>query len=371
MMYNIACQGHNKETAVLFQEKLPDSVKLIFLPEKSILSEYVRNHPVLAVVLSFENRLPTPKDLVALKTLVGLPHVPAIIVVAPKITPSQAICVMKNGAYDCLCGAVSGEALGLVINRLIKENTPKTREGDLLLGEGATMCALKDKLYQYAKIDHSVLINGETGSGKELAAKTLHQRSPRKDAPFVPINCAMFSDELLGAELFGTCSGAFTGATNRAGIIEMAHKGSLFLDEIGDLSLAAQAKLLRFTEDRILQRMGSNKKKHIDVRIIGASNCDLKKRMQEGAFRSDLFYRLNLLKITMPSLREHAEDIPVLVRFFLKRAVSEYKDIDNAAMKTLVEYDWPGNVRELQSVLIRSALKANGHMIRTCDLVFE
>ena len=370
-MYRIIYNGSDEDAFSYLQNGLPDTMELIFTPDKNKLHEILRTHSPHAVVLPFTDPLPIPEDLAHLQMLVALPRVPGVIVIARNLTVSQAVCIMRNGAYDCFSGPIPGNVLGLVVNRLISETNPTHSSNDLIFGQSQVITALREKLHRYANLDYRVLITGETGSGKELAAKTLHLNSSRKNGPFVPVNCASYPDDLLETELFGSSRGAFTGSIDRVGLFESAHGGVIFLDEIGELSLSGQAKLLRVIEEKAMRRMGSNRLHRIDARIIAATNQDLKKLTAAGHFRSDLFYRLNLLEVKTPPLREHREDIPLLVRSYLGKIPGVSRQIDCTAMRILVEHHWPGNVRELQSVVLKSALNAGEKTVRGDDIQFD
>jgi transcriptional regulator with GAF, ATPase, and Fis domain len=213
-----------------------------------------------------------------------------------------------------------------------------------------------------------VLIAGETGTGKELVARAIHHSSPRSPKPFVAVNCAAFTETLLESELFGHERGAFTGASHaREGLFEAAHEGSLFLDEAGEMSMAAQAKLLRVLTDGLVLRIGSTKPRQVDVRLIVATHRDLRQRAQEGLFREDLYYRLAVVPLPVPALREHLEDIPELCTLFLAQAARDLKvsprKISAEAMRALMNYDFPGNIRELRNLVERASILSTGDEI--------
>jgi transcriptional regulator with PAS, ATPase and Fis domain len=224
-------------------------------------------------------------------------------------------------------------------------------------------------LEKYSDLPYPVLITGETGSGKELAARTIHSQSNRRSGPFTAVNCASFPDDILGSELFGSRRGAFTGSVDRPGLFESSNGGTLFLDEIGELSIQGQACLLRVIEDGEVRRIGANTTRAVDVRVVAATNRDLRYSMKNGIFRSDLFYRLNLLGVTVPPLRKRREDIPDLSRDYLRKIRSDvHWRVESAAMALLVRHAWPGNVRELQSVLLRATLTAENGVLRAGDI---
>jgi Nif-specific regulatory protein len=222
-----------------------------------------------------------------------------------------------------------------------------------------------------AGTDATVLLFGESGTGKELIAKTIHFQSKRAKGPFVAINCAAIPENLLEAELFGSEKGAFTGAVKRIGKFEQANKGTIFLDEVGELPISLQPKLLRVLQERTLEPLGSSKTLKVDVRIISATNKDLSEEIRKGNFREDLFWRLNVIPIYIPPLRERKEDIPLLIDYYLKSFCGIYKknvSIDEDALKLLISYEWPGNVRELSNTIERLVVMSEGRVIKPYDL---
>ncbi len=237
-------------------------------------------------------------------------------------------------------------------------------------GESQAMERAKEVLKHYAQTDAPVLLQGATGTGKELFAHALHQESRRSKGPFVSINCAAIPLELFESELFGYAAGAFSGAQRdgKMGQIELADKGTLFLDEIADMPLPAQTKLLRVLEDKVVYRVGSVSGKRVDFRLVAASNRDLRTRIEEGAFREDLFYRLNTLIVRIPPLRERKSDIPLLVRHFLDRLDRRSLSCTDAAMNALMNYPWPGNIREMKNVIEQASMLCKGSAIDTSDL---
>jgi transcriptional regulator with PAS, ATPase and Fis domain len=242
-----------------------------------------------------------------------------------------------------------------------------------MIGNSPAMRKVVQLLEQAAPSDSNVLIIGETGTGKELAARTIHQLSPRRDRPFVAFNCGAFAEELLSNELFGHEKDAFTGATTRkAGLIEAAHQGTVFLDEIGDMPLNMQVKLLRVIEEKEVLRIGATQPVPVDVRFVAATARDLGGESENNRFRRDLYYRLNVITITMPPLVSRTEDIPLLIHHFLARKSQqigkEIKGVDPEAMEILCQYSWPGNVRELENVIERAVVMARDSAIRLFDL---
>jgi two-component system nitrogen regulation response regulator NtrX len=279
----------------------------------------------------------------------------------------MAVRATKNGAYDFLEKPLSLERVVLVAQRALERSTLETENRALresltkkwaLVGETPAMESLRRQVESAAKGPARVLITGESGTGKEVVARRLHALSPRADRPFVELNCAAIPQELIESELFGHEKGSFTGAFERKrGKFELADGGTLFLDEIADMSPQTQAKLLRVIEMQQFQRVGGSKDIKVDVRVIAATNKDIPSRIKEGLFRDDLYFRLNVIPITTPPLRQRIEDIPLLVDHFLGLLAAEYgqpkKALTPEAMKRLKERDWPGNIRELRNLIER------------------
>jgi transcriptional regulator with GAF, ATPase, and Fis domain len=245
-----------------------------------------------------------------------------------------------------------------------------------MIGTSAAMTALQAHIRRIAPTEATVLITGESGTGKELVARSLHRQSRRRTQPFVPVDCAALPESLLESELFGHEKGAFTGAAiGRPGLFELAQKGTLFLDEVAELPLSLQAKLLRVLEARQLRRLGGRQLISIDVRLIAATNRDLAKAMENGAFREDLFYRLNVIPIHVPPLRQRREDIPLLSAYFLRSGVpataAAPREFAPEALELLEHYGWPGNVRELKNTVERARALANRPAIEPEDLPVE
>jgi len=245
-----------------------------------------------------------------------------------------------------------------------------------IIGKTPAMRKLFDLIEAIKETDSTVLITGESGTGKGLFARAIHDLSPRRERPFVKVNCAALTETLLESELFGHVKGAFTGAVaDRVGRFEAAEGGTVFLDEIGDISPAVQVKLLRVIQDREFERVGSSRTQAVDVRVIAATNRDLRAAVREGRFREDLFYRLNVIPLVVPPLRERREDIPLLVDHILKRlrarGLDRVRAVSPEAMRCLVDYSWPGNIRELENVLERGAVCARGAVLSAADLPEE
>jgi DNA-binding NtrC family response regulator len=295
-------------------------------------------------------------------------------------TVSSAVEAMKKGAENYLLKPLDPEALGAVVDRamekarLVQEARrlrDRLRERNAfshVVSADPKMEAVLELVAQVGPSRASVLVTGESGTGKELIAEAIHLASPRAKAPFVRLHCAALSESLLESELFGHERGAFTGAVGRReGRFKQADGGTLFLDEIGEISSAVQVKLLRFLQERTFERVGGNESLKVDVRVIAATNRDLQAEIKRGAFREDLFYRLNVVTVELPALRERRADIPVLASFFLRRYAAENgKTIDtfaDDALATLLEHRWPGNVRELENVVERAVVLCEGPQI--------
>jgi DNA-binding NtrC family response regulator len=274
---------------------------------------------------------------------------------------------MRRGAYDYLVKPIDIDQLRTLVEQAGRRATKTLRRGDWaggggdfefdgVRGKNAAMQGIFEVLRRVAPTNISVLIEGPSGTGKELLARAIHENSPRRPKPFRPVNCAGLSETLLESELFGHVKGAFTGATgDRKGLFEIADKGTLFLDEIGDMPLNMQAKLLRFLEDGIVIPVGSHKPTVVDVRVISATNHDLIKLIDEKRFRQDLYFRIKGVSITLPTLRDRPEDIPEFVNYFLKEAAAEtgsaVTGVTDAVMTILCDYEWPGNIRQLRNCI--------------------
>jgi DNA-binding NtrC family response regulator len=322
--------------------------------------------------------LPGTRLLQALKN--RLPGVP-LIAIAPQATVEGAIQAIQSGATDYLGRPLSPGLLTDKIARALNElrtrrglaaarDVAKDRYGfSQLLSRSPRMLAVFDQIQAVAKTDATVLIRGETGTGKELVARAIHERSRRKDRPLIGINCGAFTETLLESELFGHEKGSFTGAIGRRqGVFEMADGGSLFLDELGETSLSVQVNLLRVLEDLTFRRVGGTETIEVDVRIVAATNVNLEGAVKDGKFREDLFYRLNVFPILLPPLRERVEDIPLLMRHFLDDAAREYElkspAISPDALDLILRYRWPGNVRQLRAMCERWVILCEDNELR-------
>jgi two-component system response regulator AtoC len=308
-----------------------------------------------------------------------------VIIITAYATVDTAVLAMKEGATDYVVKPINPEELSLIISRII-ENQSLIRENVLLrkelkksyqfqdlISKNPRMQEIFEHIRTVADSKSTVLIQGESGTGKELVSRAIHNLSPRRDAPFISLSCGTLTDSLIENELFGHEKGAFTDAKFlKKGKIELADGGTLFLDEIGDISLKTQVDLLRVLQEKEIRRVGGTEIIKVDVRFIAATNSDLKKLVETDKFREDLYYRLNVINISLPPLRERKEDIPLLCSHFLKKFNIEMKkEIDRTseeAMSILMTYEWPGNVRELENTIERAIVVSKESLIRPEDL---
>jgi DNA-binding NtrC family response regulator len=306
-----------------------------------------------------------------------------VVMMSGNATIDTAVQATKGGAHDFIEKPLSGDKLlitvqnALSFSRLATEHQRmrgRVRTDFAMIGKGAGMRAIFDKVAKTAPTTGRVLITGENGTGKELVARAIHDHSKRADGPFIKLNCAAIPSELIESELFGHEKGAFTGATNqRRGKFELADGGTLFLDEIGDMNPSAQAKVLRVLQENELERVGGGETIKVDVRVVAATNKDLQKEIAEARFREDLFYRLAVVPIELPPLRARREDIPQLVEHFLAQVCADnmrrLKKVASGAMTLIMQHDWPGNVRELKNVVERLAiLTGDAEIITEADV---
>jgi len=322
--------------------------------------------------------LPGRDGLDVLEDIRRLLSPPEVVMISGHGTVETAVRATKAGAFDFLEKPLSLEKTVLTVRhaferRLAAERQRAERDDYLaansIVGRSPAIEALIADIRTAAPTSGRVLIFGENGTGKELVARHVHHLSRRRDQAFIAVNCAAIPDELIESELFGHVRGAFTGAVaSKRGKFALADRGTLFLDEIGDMSVRTQARVLRVLEDQVLQPVGSTESVEVDVRIIAATNKDLEKEVEKGAFREDLFFRLNVIPFRVPPLRERREDVPLLVRHYLDRYCAEHgrerKEVDEAALDALMAYRWPGNVRELRNVVERLVIMEPGHRIK-------
>ncbi len=314
-------------------------------------------------------------------------HTPVIVMTAFG-SIETAVEAMKAGAADFLPKPFSLDHLMTVVNkalelRALRDENPELRaeltqryEFDNIVGRSGAMREIFVTVERVGPTRATVLLCGESGVGKDLIARAIHHHSPRADRPFIKINCTALPENLMESELFGYEKGAFTGANaTKPGKFEQADTGTVFLDEIGDVPASVQVKLLRILQEREFERLGSNKTRHIDVRVLAATNVDLRAALEQGTFREDLYYRLNVLPINIPPLRERKEDIPFLAEHFVKKLKKDLgtpvEAISDAAIQRLLEYHWPGNVRELENVIERSMVLAPGAVLEASDIKLD
>jgi two-component system, NtrC family, response regulator AtoC len=313
------------------------------------------------------------------------PETPVVMITAHG-NEKIAVEAMKLGAEDYVPKPFDNDEIRLVVKRAL-ERTQLARENrmlrarlerelgfDNLIGSGKAMRSIFATIQKVAETDLTVLIRGESGTGKELVAQALHQHSARRTGPFVAVNCAAIGRELVESELFGHEKGAFTGAeARRVGRFEAAHGGTIFLDEIGDMAPETQAKVLRVLQERSFERVGGTKPLSVDVRVVAATHSDLERDVKEGRFREDLYYRLQVVEIAMPALRERLEDVPALALRFLEQLAERHgrpaRRLAPSALAALAAHAWPGNVRELRNVVERAAVLASGEEIEASDLM--
>ena len=336
--------------------------------------------PGMDLVLT-DLKLPGMDGLAFLEQLRSQNMLTPVIVMSAFGTVENAVEAMKKGAVDFLPKPFSLDHLTVVVEkalevRQLREENRELREAlgerykfENIIGFGAGMQEIFATITRIAPTRATVLLCGESGVGKDMIARAIHQHSPRKDRPFVKINCTAIPENLMESELFGYEKGAFTGANiSKPGKFEIANTGTVMLDEIGDVPGSIQVKLLRVLQEREFERLGSNKTQHTDVRVIAATNVDLREALEQGTFREDLYYRLNVVPLNIPPLRERKEDIPYLVEHFAAKFGGE---ISEGAMERLVAYHWPGNVRELENVVERSILLARGPRVEADDVRIE
>ncbi|MCB2193172.1 MAG: sigma-54 dependent transcriptional regulator [Deltaproteobacteria bacterium] len=335
------------------------------------LAQY-HDHPDLDVVLA-DLKMPAMNGLDLFRRMSYESDAPPFVIMTAHATARSAVEALKQGVADYLFKPLDYEELSIVLDKAIRQRR-MSRELDSLrrrvesegsfhgiIGTSPVMTEVFDLVRTVGPTDASVLIHGETGTGKELLARALHAESPRATGPLVCINCAALTESLLEAELFGYVKGAFTGASgDKKGRLELADGGTLFLDEIGHMSLALQAKLLRFLQERTFEPVGGHTPRRVDVRLLAATNLDLNQLIEKGKFLGDLVYRIEVIGLDLPPLRQRSEDIPLLVKYFVERMSQRYSKpvvgVSPRAMQALMEHPWPGNVRQLENVIARAVI---------------
>ena len=345
--------------------------------------ELVRERPYDLILMDI--RMAEMSGIEALKQIKDYnPAIPILIMTAYSSVDS-AVEALKAGAYDYLTKPLDFDVLKITLERALEHSALKVENKYLkdklsadyelknIIGKSRTMKELIDMLAMIAPSEATAMITGESGTGKELIAKSIHHNSSRKNHPLVIVNCAALTETLLESELFGHEKGAFTGADKlREGRFMQANKGTIFLDEIGETSATMQAKLLRVIQEREIQRVGGNDTLKVDVRILAATNKNLKEEVESGRFREDLYYRLNVVTLDVPPLRERQEDVPLLAQHFLKKFAEknrkDVRDFSPLAMDMLIKYNWPGNVRELENTIERAVILLIGEHITEKEL---
>lgn len=372
-----------KNTREGLARALQRSYEVVLAEDGRRALEILETQPV-DIVLS-DVRMPGMDGLTLLSRALARQPQPLVILLTAYGTVETAVEAMKHGAYDFLTKPVNLDQLELKLkqalrshevegeNRALREQLDAKFGLENILGHSPVMQEVFDTIRQVAPTRATVLIEGESGTGKELVARAIHQIGPRAQGPFIPVHCAALSKTLLESELFGHEKGAFTGATERRqGRFEMADGGTLFLDEIGEIDSAVQVKILRVLEEHKFERVGGSEMLEVDVRLLAATNRDLRKMVEEGKFREDLFYRLYVVNIHLPPLRDRLGDIPLLVQHFLRELATENQKpvagITPDALDLLTAYRWPGNVRELRNVMERMVVLSRGDKLTVRDL---
>jgi two-component system response regulator AtoC len=384
--YNLLIVDDEEPLRVLLESELSDSEE--FTVDSAADGGQAINKIQAKVydVVLLDIRMPRVSGIEVLKFVQEYSPTTQVIILTNYADVKTAIQTIKMGAYDFLPKPYDIEELFNTIhraierrqlfidNKLMKSELSRKAGTSELIGQSPAFLRLVDSASRFAQSDSFVLIQGASGTGKELIANLIHRRSPRNNRPFVAVNCAALSDTLLESELFGHEKGAFTNAyTTKQGLVEVANGGTLFLDEVGDISLTIQPKLLRFLETGEFRRVGGTNLLTVDVRVLTATNKDLLEEVKAGRFREDLLYRLNVVTLRVPPLKERVEDIPVLAEFFLSRKskASNTKKLTPAALALLKSYDWPGNVRDLEHALEGAMLLASGDSIEEADLAIH
>jgi DNA-binding NtrC family response regulator len=371
------------------QEALKDRLEslghrvLVVGDGKAALESIARDSPQMAFL---DIEMPGMKGMEVLKEIHRRDQDLPVVMITAYGTIDLAVEAMKEGAFDFIPKPFKGAHVAMVVHKALEQQRLKhsmamlgeeiDKRYRLVVGKSDKMNAAIDSAKKAAATSSTVLLLGESGVGKELFARAIHNWSERKDRPFVAINCVGLSRDLLESELFGYERGAFTGAQQRKkGKIELANSGTVFLDEIGDISETLQTKLLRFLQEREFERLGGTELIRVDVRIIAATNRNLQAAIKEGRFREDLYYRINVVPLALPPLRERKEDIPQLARHFIQRCSGQAKrnftELSGDALEKLMAYDWPGNVRELANVVERAIVLGQPPTIEADDLPLE
>ncbi|MBI2156448.1 MAG: sigma-54-dependent Fis family transcriptional regulator [Candidatus Rokubacteria bacterium] len=369
-----------------FRLMLEDDYEVLDAGDGAAALEILRVTQVDLVLLDI--RLPEADGIEVLERIKALDEGVEVVLATAVKTVRTAVAAMKLGAFDYLTKPFEEDELLAVVRRALEKRSlerevaflrgelARTHDVEEIVGRHPAMQKLQRVIAQVASTSATVLITGESGTGKELVARAIHRQGPRRDTPFVPVNPAAIAESLIESELFGHEKGAFTGAYQRKlGKFELAQGGTLFLDEIGTLKPELQAKLLRVLQEREIERVGGTRPIRIDVRVVAATNANLDEAVARGAFREDLYYRLNVVPIHVPPLRERADDIPLLVEHFVRHLAQAFnrpvEGVSPEALAALRQYRWRGNVRELQNVIERCVVLAEGPTIQLNDLPLD
>ncbi|MEK6529291.1 MAG: sigma-54 dependent transcriptional regulator [candidate division NC10 bacterium] len=368
------------------RQVLQDDCNILEATDSHSALAQLQSHDVDLVLLDV--RLPGETGIDILERIKGLDDSLEVIMVTAVNDVRTAVVAMQRGAYDYVVKPFDVDEMQALVRRALEKRAlqqevlylrselASAHGFDEVVGRHPAMVRIYERIAQLAETTATVLITGESGTGKELIARALHRQGPRRERAFVAVNLAAIPEPLLESELFGHEKGAFTGAyQKKPGKFEVAHGGTLFLDEVGTLRVDLQAKLLRVLQEREIERIGGTRTIKVDVRIIAATNVNLKQAVKDRAFREDLYYRLNVVPLAVPPLRERREDIPALVTHFIAKYNREFgkavRGISPGVLPVLLEYDWPGNVRELENIIERSVALVRGPVIRLADLPLD
>ena len=383
MVPSLLIVDDEKHTREGLQQALADNYDVSVAASADEAFNLMQSQPFDVIITDL--RMPGKSGLKVIDQALLQSNQPAVLMMTAYGTIESAVEAMKRGAVDFLTKPVNIERLEVLIQRALKSKTLEVEvkqlherldekyQFDGILGHSPKIQAVIDQVKLFSTSKATILIEGESGTGKELIAQAVHQTSPRARAPFIPVHCAALSENLLESELFGHERGAFTGAAERRiGRFESADGGTLFLDEIGEISLATQVKLLRFLETRSIERVGGSKPIDLDVRLVAATNKNLEELCRQGKFREDLFFRLNVVRLLLPPLRDRAEDIPLLLVHYIKHFSDENSlpvlTIEPGALHTLQSYRWPGNIRELRNFCENAVVTHRGGKLSEYDL---
>jgi len=367
-----------------FRVLLKDEFTVLEAEDGEQALEVLRRHEVDVVML--DQRLPGEPGIDVLSRIKALDPLVVVVLATAVHDVRTAVEAIKRGAYDYITKPFDVEDIELLVRRALDKRALERevlylrstlpRGVDAMVGRNVEMARIYRLIAQIAPTSATVLVTGESGTGKELVARAIHEKSPRARRPFVAVNVAALPETLVESELFGHEKGAFTGAfAQKPGRFELAHGGTLFLDEIGCLRLDLQTKILRALQEREIERVGGCRTVRVDVRVVAATNVNLRQAVRERRFREDLYYRLNVVPIAVPPLRERRDDIPLLVDHFLAKYAREFnRDVHGVsadALEVLVRYDWPGNVREMENIIQRSVVLAGGPVLQLQDLPLD